>query len=562
MWMSRVREGHPVLGVLFLALLIWLWTLGAVPAEGKVQKLQSKSKPSIPLSMWAWDWAWANIQPAQFEDYAAGLFDLCEKRNVRTIYLGVYLPVPHEKMDRTQKLLERAHQRRIRVEACPEDRTYQGISWARPGGEQGAYDFFDRLIAFNESHPRPQQFDGANLDVEELTPRWLEVLRVLWESKVKRLKQLNPRFTIGAWATPACWWGREEEREKYIYRLQHYTDYVSVGSYFQGDRTLNFFTGPSKPALEYAGKNGKKIYLGLEVSVWMGEGHYYPGWEYMSFASLGETELRYRIDRINAALGRYPGFGGVVIESYDAYRRLCLIQDEIERDSRLYGSEDSRAQPFRAKVSPVSLKGFALKEGHGSEDPRLKTRIATFEAHPALAPGWVLSLRARFGHYNVKRYNRLTEEYVPKELLWLGFREKDSDYRCFRIDYNGAIGLRSVNRNLPGLPGDAKDILRISFRRFAPEPDKTYEFRLYFFADHRVMLKVIDPKKGKVVWHSERMACLQEVLSRMYVEVVDEAPWGEITFDESCGVTRIYQGDAVFATFGGFQLAALSRRDR
>jgi len=437
-------------------------------------------------------------------------------------------------------------------------RGYNGISWAQPGGEQGAYDYMSSLLSFNQSHPSSQRFDGVHMDVEEYTSTWLGVLQNIWAgATLAQLKQMDPSFKLGVVAIPALWWGTEERRQQYAYKLQDYTDYIAVMSYFQGDRTLNFFTGPSKPAIDYAGKTGKKIYLGLEVSVWRGEGECFPGWEYMSFASLGKKELAHRIDRINAALGKYPGFGGVAIETHDAYRQLCLVQDEIDSDTRLYAEVDSTAEPLPQDLSRVSISGFTTRRWHGSEDPAVKTQMASFDIVPAFTPGHVLSFTASFGQYEDTRPNPLTEETVPAELLWLGFLDTKADVRPIRVDYNGSVGIRVMNKGLQGVPADQKDLLRISYDRFRPQVGETYECRLHFFSDSRIMLKVIDPQKNKVVWHSERMSCDQDNLGRMYVEIADKPPWGSIVYDQENRTINLYKGDTVFAKISDLRCGSL-----
>lgn len=533
----------------------WALSLGfllailSLRAEAEVPRLQSEWKPTIPLAMWAWDWDWARPSPAQFEDYITGLLDLCAKRNVRSVYLGIDFPVPEDRVGITEQLLSRAHEAGVRVEACP--------NAGREGG------VFEGLLPWNESHPPAQQFDGVYLDVEggSINDHWLARLGELWATKVKRLKEITPEgFTVGIWLTPSAWWS-EERNEKFTYRLQDVTDYIGVGSYFQGDRTRDFFTGPSKPGLDYAAKTGKKILLGLETEVWFGEGHNFPGWEHMSFASLGELELRHRIERINSALGEHPGFGGVIIETYNAYRTLCLVQDEVERDERLYGALDRQAEAL-SEGTRVHVGGFAVNPGHSAEDPALETQLGTFEITPALEPGHALVFTARFERYGSTRPNPLTEQAaVPAEVCWLGFRRADSEYRILRIDHNGSLGMRVVNGHAPGLlPAEQRDRFRISFSRFAPEPDKEYEVRLYFFADSRVMLKVVEPGNPEAVWHSERMDCVERNLGRMYIEVAASPPGGHIgglSWDPAAGSLTVTRDDAPLATIRDLRMVTL-----
>lgn len=507
-------------------------------------------RPSIPLSAWVWDWDWASKSIADnFEAYSRGLFDLCENRNIKTLYLGFDFPIPDEKLGFTAQLLERVHKKGICIEASA---TGHGRS------HQGASDYVSSVLAWNRSHPKSQWFDGVHFDHEDYTGTWLGVRQKIWDGDtLAQLKKMNPSFKLGVVAVPAMWWGIEEKRQQYAYKLQDCTDYVTVMSYFLGDRTLNFFTGPSKPAIDYAGKKGKKIYIGLEVSVWFGEGHNYPGWEYMSFASQGEDELLYRIERINATLGKSAGFGGVTIETTDAYQRLYLAWKEIEKDRHIYGKADSTAESISGKVSPVEIGGFSAQKWHSAEDKAVKTQMAVFDINPPVKSGQVLSFSVVFGEYDDIRPNPLTEENVPAELLWFGFIDAESSYRFLRADYNGSVGVRVVNTGLSGLSGDQKDVLRISYTRFKPQAGKVYEYRLYFFADSRVMLKIIDPQVNKVVWHSDRMSCHRNSLSRMYVEVADKQSWGAIVYDKENRAINLYKGDAVFATISNLAIGPL-----
>lgn len=520
-------------------------------------------KPSIPMSAWVWDWHWASKSVVDnFEAYSHALLDLCENRNIMTLYMGTDFPIPEEKKDITAKLLERLHKRGISVEASAcEARSYNGISLAHPGGEQGAYDYMSGVLAWNLSHPKSQWFDGVHFDVEEYTGTWLDVLRKLWNGDtLKQLKKMNASFKMGVVAVPAIWWGTEERRQEYGYKLQDYTDYVAVMSYFLKDRTLNFFTGPSKPALDYAAKKGKKINIGLEVSEWPGEGNNYAGWEYMSFMSQGEDELLYRINRINTILGKSAGFGGVIIQSSDSYQRLYLAWKEIDKDRRIYGKVDDTAEPITGKTSTMKIGDFSTRKHNSAEDTAVKTSMAVFNINPSITPGQVMTFNVMFGEYSDNRLNPLTDERVPAELVWFGFLDfvkgdlyAEYLYRLIRIDYNGTIGIRVVNNEMSGVPGDWK-LLRISHDRFKPQAGKTYEYRLYFFSDSRVMVKIIDPDVNKVVWHSGRMLCNRQRLGSMYVEVIDKQPWGSIVYNKEKRVINLYKGDTLFATISNMTI--------
>ncbi len=548
------------LNVMVLSMLVGVIFVSGCSAAG------NDRKPSIPMSAWVWDWDWASGSVTKdFEGYSRGLFDLCENRNIKTLYLGFEFPIPDGKLGMTEQLLERAHKRGIRVEAS---------ATGRGRSDEGVGDYMSGVLAWNRSHPKSQWFDGAHFDNEEYSGTWLDAVRKVWEGDtLAQLKKMDPSFKLGVVAIPALWWGSEERRQEYGYKLQDYTDYVSVMSYFLGDRTLNFFTGPSpattKPAIDYAAKTGKKIYIGLEVSVWPGEGKSfvsgnYPGWEYSSFASKGEDELLYRIKKINTALGKSPGFGGVVIQSTDAYQALYLTWKEIDRDRRIHGKADKAAEPISGDVSPVEIGGFSARKHNSAEDAAVKTSMAVFDINPSVKPGQVLTFNVVFDEYSDVRPNPLTEEWVPAELIWFGFVTPDAEspYRFLRVDYNGSVGVRVSNDNvaavMSGVPGDWKDRLRMSYTRFKPEAGKTYEYRLYFFADSRVLLKIIDPDRKKVLWHSDRMPCHREGLSRMYVEVLDKLPWGSIVCDNENRTINVYKGDAVFATISNLRRGSLS----
>ncbi len=478
----------------------------------------SMPQPTIALSSWVWDW------------WDTDIINTCDRKNLKTLYYGLDFPITGSWETRMENLLDQAHQRGIRVEAsCHYTRD-------RP------YEYMDAVLAWNQSHPSSQRFDGAHFDWEIYSTEWLGILQNIWGgTTLAQLKQLDPSFKLGAVGVPALWWGTEAQRQAYAYKLQDYTDYVTVMSYFLGDRTLNFFTGPSKPAIDYATATGKKIYVGLETTFWPGEGNNYPGWEYASFASQGENELRYRIDRINSTLGVYSGFGGVALECYGAYQRLILVQDEINADGPLYRAQDSTAETLTVKDSgQVSISSFSSGNWYSAEDASMQTLMATFSISPALSPGRVLSCKVTFGAWSAIRHNPVSESYVPAELLWFGFlQDSTSSYRSVRVDHNGSLGIRVADPVSPS---------RMAYQRFTPTAGKTYEYRLYFLSDSRILAKIIDPASGSLLWRSDRMGLARTSLPRMYVEVTGTSSSSQITYDGGQKTIRVYKDGTLHLT--------------
>ena len=486
-----------------------------------------------------------------FETYTRGLLELCGSRNVQILYLAVDFPIPAPRVGVTAELLKRAHAKGVRVEASAYSQR----------GDDTAGVFLDGLLEWNRTRPTGERFDGAHFDHEDYNRAWLETLRSLWEGKtLAELRKIDPKFTLGVVAIPALWWGTEERRRDYAYPLQDFSNYVAVMSYFQADRTLSFFTGPSQPAIDYASRTGKKIHIGLEVSTWPGEGAYFPGWEHMSFFPVGEAELAHRFEKINAAFTDNPGFGNVVIESSDAYQRMRLITEEIARDRQLHGETDATAEALPPDARPVELAGLTSKTHHSAEDPGMKTRMATVDITPALTPGDVLVFDLQFAEHLKVRPNPLTENTVSAELIWFGFIDPEPAHRFLRVDFNGGLGMRTVTNRTLGPPGTWKDLIRFSHDRFRPRPGEVYEGRLYFFSDSKVLLKIIDSQTRKVAWHSDRMPLDRRQLGRMYLEIVEEAgASASVTYHASTRTLQFLQGDNPAGSISHLRHARLPR---
>lgn len=300
-------------------LIFFLTVMGGVVPRGMLSHNLSYAGEEPPRAMWVWDVKIAGSQEASLR-----LVDFCISRRINLLYLSAFAFSDNaRKAYRSFNTL--AHKNGIKVHAlagdprwCIEKYHKQPIKWAR------------NVLDFNKESQPHERFDGIHSDAEPY------VLGKVWEVEKQMLLKwyldLNQkimdlidveeaRITFAAdipfWydddaSMQVEWHGAVKPPS---YHVLDTIDEITVMDY------RNFAEGPNgsitlvKYEMEYAGKLGKKVYIGQETKK-----DVYP--EYTSFGTLTEGLMESEIKKLAGAYTGHPAFGGIAIHHYRSYKRL------------------------------------------------------------------------------------------------------------------------------------------------------------------------------------------------------------------------------------------------
>jgi len=323
---TRSSNGTRIRAVLLIFFLTFVG--GAVP-RGTLSHSLSYAAEEPSRAMWVWDVKIAGSQEASLR-----LVDFCISRRINLLYLSAFNF--NENARKTYRSFNAlAHKKGIKVHAlagdprwCIEKYHKQPIKWARS------------VVEFNgESQPH-ERFDGIHSDAEPY------VLGKVWEVEKQMLLKwyldLNQKIAdlidieeagITFAADIPFWYDDDASMQVEwhgavkppSYHVLDTIDEITVMDY------RNFAEGPNgsialvKYEMEYAGKLGKKVYIGQETKK-----DVYP--EYITFGMLTENLMESELKKLAGAYMGHPAFAGIAIHHYRSYKKL--INKEKGTDAR------------------------------------------------------------------------------------------------------------------------------------------------------------------------------------------------------------------------------------
>lgn len=272
-----------------------------------------------PRAMWVWD-----VKIPTSPETTLGLIDFCKSKKIELLYLSAFNF--NEKWTSSYKFFNAlAHKNGIEVHAlagdprwCIEKYHKQPIEWVR------------KVLIFNKQCRPEERFDGIHSDAEPY------VLGSVWEQNRQILLRwyldLNQKIAdmldiegaevvfgadIPFWydddaSMQVEWHGTVKPPS---FHMLDTVNEITIMDY------RNFADGPNgsialaRFEIDYAGRMGKKVYIGQETKT-----DVYP--EYISFGGLSEETMEKEIRRLIDAYIGHPGFAGIAIHHYRSYRKL------------------------------------------------------------------------------------------------------------------------------------------------------------------------------------------------------------------------------------------------
>lgn len=281
-------------------------------------------------------WIWEDESYAMVEKSAAAetAMDIMKKNGVDTLYLYADAfknrNLLIERPDLYGKLIERAHQRGMRVYALLGSAYLNTETYILPERRADALAMFQRVLTYNQMAPHSAQFDGINMDIEpHLLDAWQDDTRIQLMTHFLNmsadLMHLKALYKVDLSVGPAIpfwldgmeveWRGKRKLVSEHVIDLY---DYVALMDYRDKAEGKDSIISHAESEIKYANRTGKKVVIGLETTK--------NDLNKVTFYEEGPLEMEGEIGKVTAAFKKDASFDGYALHHYGAWRKW-IAQD-------------------------------------------------------------------------------------------------------------------------------------------------------------------------------------------------------------------------------------------
>jgi hypothetical protein len=259
------------------------------------------------------------------------LLGFCRENGFNRLLMQIHLDASGNwrQPEQWKRLLKQARQQGIAIEAL------DGASdMARKENWKKTLSTLDVILAFNRQQPKGERFAGIHYDIEPYTASaWkkgdqglrqrimLEYLQFLTQAR-GQLRQSHADMTLAV--DIPMWYDRkpadydityEGQRKNFHQHIQDLTDYIGIMSYRRQADGANGVVASIADELAYAEKIGKFVCPALETIHLKEDAQ-------ITFYGLPPERFWQTKQAVEKTLGGRPGFGGMLIHSYDGLTAL------------------------------------------------------------------------------------------------------------------------------------------------------------------------------------------------------------------------------------------------
>ena len=293
------------------------------------------------VGLWVWD-----IKSIKTKNEQNRLLEFCEQYGIDRLSVQLHIEPGSVKRgqpklmfaDRLRRLIVEAKHKGIRVEAldgAPE--------MAMPEHRSTVLAILDEVMAFNHTLPPDAGFVAMHYDIEPyLLPQWDTPQRQaimhqyldLMETARLKMRLDAPGMALAAsipfWydnrvsQDDSCILEFNGQRKNFHEHIQDITDYVAVMSYRRHAVGNDSMIQHLEVERAYAEWVGKTVCAGMETIEIKGRPQ-------VSFYGLPQAEFWFQKQKLEQVLGKRGGFGGVMIHSYESFRKYLAVDSEASK---------------------------------------------------------------------------------------------------------------------------------------------------------------------------------------------------------------------------------------
>lgn len=268
---------------------------------------------SPPRALWVWNTADLRHDPKAADNFFRFLAapHECPDRAISTLYFDGMSPkdfADAKTITELRRFLVKAHQRPVHVEFLCGD-----SAWGKAENHNEALSNLRAILAFNKAGKSAERFDGFQFDVEPyLLKEWpsptltRDYLRLLDKAR-DEIRVSKTKLVLGA-AIPRFF--HNESVGHLDRQVLDRVDYIALMDYVDSSERL---IADASPEIEYAGKIGKKVWIGVETQELKDEPK-------ATFYALGSDMMELAFTAAAQHYKNAPGFGGFAIHHWSSYR--------------------------------------------------------------------------------------------------------------------------------------------------------------------------------------------------------------------------------------------------
>lgn len=297
----------------------------------------SAAAPAAAASRSVWIWEPESYAMLERGRAARDAVKFLKAKGISTVYLyadaykGRSLIETRPKLYR--KLIRRLRRNGITAYALLGSWHLRTHEYVLPGRGAEALAMFRRVLAYNAAARPDERFEGVNLDIEPhmlaawaadrdaLLLNFLELGRGLMALKAEAGASLQVGPAVPFWLDrlELEWNGAKKPVSEHVLDIY---DYAALMAYRDRAEGRDGIVAHAASELDYAGKAGKRLVIGVEVT---------PNEvEKVSFSRLSEAEMERELGLAEAELSKGRAFAGFVIHHFGSYGSWLAGQEAKE----------------------------------------------------------------------------------------------------------------------------------------------------------------------------------------------------------------------------------------
>lgn len=360
-------------------------------------------------AMWIWEAASYNLllNPGSREVLDAMAKDTAtfDSDPVTVFYFAVGtfdgMDVMEDRPDLLRDFISWAHERGYQVYACIAAGTSPPYMGAYREFHDTAIRHFEQVLNYNIASGPDERFDGVNVDIEPyISPDFSALypsLQIQYLEMTEKMIERRNAAGLNLPYGPAIpkWYDSSDRAKDIAYNgqtkwlsehVQDLSDYISIMDYRDtADGSAGIIEG-ARGEIAYANAIGKpnSVVIGVETKDIANSGD--P--ETITFREEGRTAMEAELDKVYAAFGSEPSFGGIAMHHYDTIRAL---PSDWGPDGVLWqppaDSEPPTALSAKPAATAIDYQSIALKYGRAYDNTEVDQYIIYRSTESGFTPG-------------------------------------------------------------------------------------------------------------------------------------------------------------------------------
>ncbi|WP_214628391.1 S-layer homology domain-containing protein [Paenibacillus agaridevorans] len=331
--------------------------------------------------------------------------DTFQSEPVKVLYFAVGpfagMDVMEDRPDLLRDFIAWAHEHGFEVQACIAGGTSPPYMGAYRAFHDVAIGHFEQVLNYNLSSDPTERFVGVNVDIEPyISPDFADVskfLQVEYLELVEKMIERRDASGLNLSFGPAIprWYDTSDRAKDITFNgetkwlsehIQDMVDYISIMNYRDQAEGSVGLIEQAQGEIDYANAIGKpnSVVIGVETLDIANSGD--P--ETITFREEGRAYMESELDKVHAAFGGNPAFGGIAMHHYDSIRWL---PSHWGPDGVLWMPSDDSEPPSvvsrQASAQAVDYQTVTLSYGRAYDNSEIENYVIYRSTVPNFTAG-------------------------------------------------------------------------------------------------------------------------------------------------------------------------------